>query len=52
MKFFFEKKQIEKSWIDNFCFDNWHQCVRYQKEEQGIYHPDNMMPNGNINNKL
>jgi hypothetical protein len=27
-------------------------CVRYQKEERGEYHPDNMLPNGEIKEDL
>ncbi|BFN38038.1 MAG: hypothetical protein ACP5DQ_08625 [Bacteroidales bacterium] len=52
MKFYFEKGKIEKSWIQQYCRGDWEACVRYQKEEAGIYHPDNMMPDGHINTNL
>ena len=52
MKFFYEKGNLDKKWIDNYCHGDWQNCVRYQKEEAGIYHPDSMLPNGEIDNKL
>jgi hypothetical protein len=52
MNYYYKKAKIDKSWIDNFCFGNWNECIRYQKEESGIYHPDNMMPDGTINPQL
>lgn len=52
MKFYWEQGKIDESWIKQYCFGNWDECVRYQKEEAGIYHPDNMMPDGTINSKL
>ena len=52
MKFYWEQGEIDESWIQQHCFGNWTACVRYQKEEAGIYHPDNMMPDGLINSKL
>ena len=52
MKFFREQGKIDEYWIKQYCFDQWGKCIRYQKEEAGIYHPDNMMPNGQINKNL
>jgi hypothetical protein len=52
MKYFWEQRKIDEYWIKQFCFDNWNDCIRYQKEEAGIYHPDNMMPDGQINESL
>jgi len=52
MKFQYENNNIDKYWIENFCHNNWKNCIRYQKEEAGIYHPDNMMPDGSINKKI
>jgi len=48
MKFYWEQGKLESVWIDEFCKGNWKICVRYEKEENGIYHPDNMLPNGEI----
>jgi len=52
MKYFWEQGKIDESWIKEYCFGNWEKCIRYQKEEAGIYHPDNMMPDGQINSNL
>jgi hypothetical protein len=52
MKYYYQAGKIEKKWVDEYCHGNWQQCVRYQKEEAGIYHPDNMLPNGKIDETL
>ena len=52
MKFYWEQDKIDEFWINQYCFGNWVECIRYQKEEAGIYHPDNMMPDGTINFEL
>jgi len=52
MKFFLEQGKLDRYWIDKYCQGNWEKCVRYQKEKAGIYHPDNMMPDGIINVNL
>ena len=52
MKYFTEKKELGEKWVENYCFDNWQSCVRYQKEESGIYHPDNMLPDGSVDKSL
>ena len=52
MKFFYEQKKLDEYWINNFCKGDWEECIRYQKEEAGIYHPDNMLPNGEIDENL
>jgi len=43
-----EQGKIEKKWIENYCKskDNWKNCKRYQLEEKGVPHPDNLLPNG------
>lgn len=53
MKYFMEQGKLAKKWIENYCWNNWQDCLRFQLEEQGIYHPDNMLPDGEIdeNNK-
>lgn len=41
-------------WAEKYCQsdDGWMACERYRLEEQGIYHPDNMLPDGTINQTL
>jgi len=52
MNFFYSDGQIEKDWIDNYCYGDWETCVRYQLEEAGKYHPDYMLPDGTIDESL
>jgi len=43
---------IDKKWVERYCRGDYLSCVRYKMEEKGIYHPDNMMPDGTVDNKL
>ncbi|MEA1897499.1 MAG: uracil-DNA glycosylase [Bacteroidota bacterium] len=52
MKYYWEQGQIESKWIENYCNKNWLNCIRYEKEENGIEHPDQMLPNGEIDENL
>ena len=31
---------------------NWSTCIRYCKEKDNIFHPENMLPNGEIDEDL
>ncbi len=44
--------KISYRWRKEYCKteENWKNCKRYQMEEEGIAHPDNMMPDGTIKN--
>ena len=52
MKRYFEHGRLEKKWIELYCKGDWEDCVRYQKEEKGAYHPDWMLPDGSIDESL
>lgn len=52
MKYYYENGDLDKKWIDHYCKSNWEKCVRFQKEENGIFHPDNMLPNGETDKNL
>jgi len=52
MKRYYEKGLLNKRWIDDFCRGNWKNCVRYEMEESGKYHPDWMLPDGNLDLSL
>ncbi len=43
-----EQRIIPKTWIKNYCLSDshWKNCIRYQMEESGIPHSDDMLPNG------
>ena len=51
---FEREKKIDSSWAKNYCesSNNWKKCKRYQLEERGIIHPDNMLPNGKIDESI
>jgi len=52
MKFYWEAGKLDDKWIKNFCHGDWLSCVRYQKEEAGIFHPDNLLPDGQVDERL
>ncbi len=48
MKRFYEQGRLLRKWIELYCHGDWQNCVRYQMEERGEYHPDRMLPDGSI----
>jgi hypothetical protein len=51
----FERQgELDKTWQRNYCKSdaNWQNCKRYQAEEKGVFHPDNMLPNGQIDESI
>lgn len=44
----YKDKKLSRFWVDNYCFINNNDCIRYQLEEKGISHSDNMIPDGRI----
>lgn len=52
MRVFFEQGKLNKYWIDRYCHGDWESCRRFQMEEQGQPHPDNMLPDGSIDPNL
>ncbi|MDD5523898.1 MAG: hypothetical protein PHV90_01515 [Smithella sp.] len=53
MKAYTKQGKLERYWIENYCLvDNHRHCLRYQMEEQGQYHPDFMLPNGETRKDL
>ena len=52
MRWFYQQGQLDKKWIVEYCQGDWEKCKRYELEEKGIYHPDNMLPNGSIDESL
>jgi DNA polymerase len=49
---FYEKRVIEKTWIELYCEGDWESCVRYHLEEKGEPHDDFMLPDGTLNSEL
>ncbi len=52
MKYYTEKGVLDRKWTDLYCNGNWQNCIRYRLEENGEYHPDNMLPDGTIDKSL
>ena len=52
MKRFYEERKLDKKWIEDYRFNNHRGCKRYEAEEKGEFHPDNMLPNGEIDKSL
>jgi phosphatidylserine decarboxylase len=52
LRIFNEQGKLDKSWIKLYCKGAWLNCIRYCMEENGESHPDNMMPDGSIDDNL
>jgi len=52
LKYFYEQGKLEERWVRDYCWVGNKNCIRYQKEEAGIPHPDNMLPDGSIREDL
>ena len=52
MKYYYERGRLEKRWVEDFCMGEWSSCVRYRMEEAGRYHPDWMLPSGELDERL
>jgi len=52
MKRFYEEGKLDKKWIELYCKGDWESCVRYQMEEKGEQHPDWMLPDGTLDERL
>jgi DNA polymerase len=46
MNFYHRAGRLDSKWIRRYCRGDWQSCVRFHKEEQGIPHPDWMLPDG------
>ena len=52
LKKFYEQGKLDKKWIENYCLGDYLKCIRKKMEEEGAYHPDNMLPDGTIDENL
>ncbi|MBN3034801.1 MAG: uracil-DNA glycosylase [Bacteroidales bacterium] len=48
MKMLYQEGRLEEKWIELYCRGDWESCVRYQMEERGQPHSDNMLPDGTM----
>ena len=52
MKVFYEAGRLDREWIELYCKGNWESCVRFVMEESGEAHPDWMLPDGGMDERL
>jgi hypothetical protein len=52
MRRFTEAGMLDSRWVEEYCLVGNRSCVRYQLEAAGKPHPDNMLPNGEIDESL
>lgn len=52
MKRFYENGKLDRKWIELYCKGDWESCIRYQMEEKGEPHPDWMLPDGSLDERL
>ena len=52
IKYYVESGKLERKWIEEYCLISNSDCVRYEMEEKGIPHSDNLLPNGEIREDL
>ena len=52
MNYFRAEGKLSDEQIDTYCKGDWIACKRYEMEQKGIYHPDNMLPDGTIDENL
>lgn len=52
MRQFWLQGQLDEKWIQLNCRGDWENCIRFQMEEHGEYHPDWMLPDGTIDENL
>ena len=52
MRMYYRQGKLDGKWIRNYCQGDWLHCKRYEMEEKGLYHPDNMLPDGSIDESL
>jgi len=52
MKRFFEQNKLDRKWIELYCKGDWESCIRYQMEEEGRFHTNNMLPDGSTDESL
>jgi hypothetical protein len=45
-----KEKKISEKWKKEYCLSksNYKNCKRFQLEEKGIEHSDNLLPNGEV----
>lgn len=49
---YYERGELGKKSIDNYCIAHWESCIRYRMDERGEHHPDYMLLGGGTREEL
>jgi DNA polymerase len=52
MKRYTDAGRLDPRWVERYCKGDWRRCVRYRLEEAGNLHPDWMLPDGTLDERL
>ena len=52
IKRFTDQGLLNTQWVLNYCLKGNKECKRYQMEEKNQFHPDQMLPDGTIDESL
>jgi len=52
MKYFTDAGRLDPKWVEAYCKGDWASCVRYRLESLGRPHPDHMLPDGSLDERL
>jgi DNA polymerase len=52
MKKYYEDGRLDEKWVSCYCQGDWERCIRFDLEERGVPHPDWMLPDGRIDERL
>lgn len=48
MKEYLKEGLLDEKYVREYCRGDYRRCVRYQKQARGEPHPDNMLPDGTV----
>jgi DNA polymerase len=52
MKRFYQDEMLDRKWVERYCRGDWESCKRFKLEESGEPHPDWMLPDGTMSERL
>ena len=52
IRYFTDQGRLDPRWVNLYCRGDWSACSRYLLEEDGRPHPDNLLPDGQIDPSL
>ncbi len=52
MRAYTESGRLDPVWMRDYCHGDFGRCVRFRMEEEGRPHPDWMLPDGSLDERL